>query len=145
VSVAYNVPITFGRAGSVKGLNPQGIDFLDEGERSWTSSPLAEFDVRLPLARDDVAMEVLAAPFKVDTAVPHQQLFVYLGGMFVGFWIVTEYGRLTTRVNRALLNGRPARVSFAIPTARSPLSLGLSEDKRELGVHLHQVVFRISQ
>lgn len=140
--VAYDDPITFGRDGSAAGMSCRGIDFNDDGDRSWTTAPLAEIDIRLPLARNDISMEVLAAPFHVTTMVPRQQVFAYLGGAFLGFWTITEYGKHVARIDRVLLSGRPTRVSFAIPTAQSPCALGLSEDERVLGLHLHQLVFR---
>ena len=63
MAISYNVPITFGRNGTAKGLNCTGIDFSEEGTRSWTNAPFAELDIQLPPARQDVQIQIEASPF----------------------------------------------------------------------------------
>lgn len=141
---AFNVPITFGRSGTAAGMGCSGIDFGDPGERSWTTAPLVEIEIRLPPAREDVTLEINTGAFSIDS-VPRQHVFGYLGGMFIGFWIVKDFGRITALVPRALLAGRVTRLAFALPNAISPMALGLSEDRRELGLHLHSIIFKPGQ
>src|SRR5262249_27710052 len=54
MTINYNDPITFGSTGNAAGLNCTGIDFSDDGGRSWTCLPVAELDIQLPFARQDV-------------------------------------------------------------------------------------------
>lgn len=144
MSVSFNIPIGFGRGGSAAALDTTGIDFNDDGGWSWTTGALAELDLRLPPAREDVTLEIEAGAY-VREGMPQQQVFGYLGGAFIGFWRVRGYGTLTARVPRTLLPGRATRLAFALSDAVSPFALGLSEDKRELGLHLHAITFKLGQ
>jgi hypothetical protein len=45
--ITYNELVTFGRYGTAKSLNCTGIDFLEDGNQSWTDAPVAELDIQL--------------------------------------------------------------------------------------------------
>ena len=144
MAIGYNTPISFGREGSAASLNCLNIDCSDSGDYSWTTGPLAEIDIRLPPAREDVVLAIDTGAY-VREGNPPQQVSVYLGGAFVGFWRVTAYGTLTAHIPRQLLTGRMTRLALVIPNAVSPFALGLGEDRRELGLHLHSITFRLGQ
>jgi hypothetical protein len=142
MAISYNVPITFGSSGTARGLNCSGIDFSEEGTQSWTSAPVAEMDILLPPARQDIALEIEASPFLVPTVLTTQQVFIYLGGLFVGFFRLAGHEIKAFPVSRNMTSGRPNRMCFVLPNATSPLAIQLSEDMRELGIYLNSVVFR---
>lgn len=142
MAISYNEPITFGRNGSAQGLSCIGIDFSEDGSQSWTSAPVAELDIQLPFARQDIALEIDATPFLIDRRVTVQDVFVYTGGLFTGFAKLTGHMVLTFPLNRSTLSGRSTRLAMVIPTAVSPRSLGLSQDERELGIYLNAITFR---
>jgi hypothetical protein len=142
MAISYNVPITFGRNGSAKALNCTGIDFSEDGAQSWTSAPLAEMDIQLPPARQEVLIQIEAFPYLVCDMVNAQQVYIFLGGMFVGFCKFTCHGVRTFPVNRSIISGRPNRLSLALPDATAPSSAMQSEDMRELGIYLQAIVFK---
>ena len=142
MTVNYNEPITFGRAGSAVNLDCNGIDFSDDANQSWTCLPVAEVDIQLPFARQDVVIQIEASPFLVPNAVSAQKVFIFLGGLFVGYYTLTGHTTRTFPVSRSVVSGRAARLSLVIPTAASPKELGLSEDLRELGIYLTSIVFK---
>jgi hypothetical protein len=142
MTLKYNDPITFGRLGTAVGLNCTGIDFSENGDQSWTTAPVAEMDIQLPFARQDVFVELEAAPFLGGSAIQAQKVFIYLGGLFVGYYALTGYAVRTFMINRAAVSGRMARLALVIPTAVSPHSLGGSEDVRELGIYLTTITFK---
>jgi len=144
MAISYNVPITFGSAGTAKSLNCVGIDFSEDGGRSWTSAPVAELDIQLPLARQDVVVELEAAPFVIPDVVSTQNVFIFIGGLFVGFWNLTAHHVRPFPVHRSVMSGRPTRMALVIPTAASPSDLGLSEDLRQLGIYLTSIAFKTS-
>ena len=137
----YNEPITFGRHGSAVELHCTGIDFSEDGTQSWTSAPVAEMDIQLPFARQDVTMRIEASPFLVAGQVAVQKVFIYLGGLFVGYYALRGHAERTFPVNRAVVSGRMSRLALVIPTAASPLSMNMSEDLRELGIYLSTITF----
>jgi hypothetical protein len=142
MSTTFNTPITFGRSGSAAAMDGIGIDFNDSGDRSWTTAPLVELEVRLPPAREDVTLDIDTGAYAREDA-PSQQVFAYFGGAFIGFWRVHAFGRISARIPRTLFAGRPARLVFVLPNVVSPLALGLSEDRRELGLHLQAITFKL--
>ncbi len=62
MALAFNEPIALGRSGTAKPLNCAGIDFLDGSNKFWTSAAVAEFAIQLPLARQDVVVQLDATP-----------------------------------------------------------------------------------
>jgi hypothetical protein len=141
--VAYAKPITFGRYGTAKDLLCTGIDFSEEGDHSWTSAPVAELDIQLPPARHAVILQLDAAPFIIPERVTAQTVFVYMGGLFVGFckFATNEVRSLSIQPNA--LTSRVSRLSLVMPTAISPMSLGISDDERELGIRLTSIIFNV--
>lgn len=142
MAISYNVPITFGRSGTAKTLNCTGIDFSEDGAQSWTSAPLAELEIQLPPARQEVQVQIEATPFLVPNLVASQHVFIFLGGMFIGFYKLATHGVQVFPINRNIISGRPNRMSLVLPNATAPSSALDSEDMRELGIYLHSIVFK---
>lgn len=142
MTINYNEPITFGSKGSAVHLNCSGIDFSEDDGRSWTRAPVAELDVQLPFARQDVEVELNASPFLVPNVLPVQNVFIFLGGLFVGYHTLATHVIRSFPVNRGVVSGRSTRLSMVIPTAASPQALGLSEDLRQLGIYLTSITFK---
>jgi hypothetical protein len=140
--ITYNEPVTFGRFGTARNLNCTGIDFLEDGSQSWTIAPVAELEIQLPFARQDVVFELDATPFTIPAVISAQQVFIFVGGIFIGYCSLKEHDVRTFPVNRNVISGRAARLSFVIPTAASPNVLGVGEDMRELGICLNSIVFK---
>jgi hypothetical protein len=142
MTINYNEPITFGSTGNAVGLNCNGIDFSEDGGRSWTRASVAEMDIQLPFARQDVELELNASPFLVPGKLAAQNVFIFLGGLFVGYLTLAAPTIRSFPVNRGVVSGRSTRLSLVIPTAASPQQLGLSEDLRELGIYLTSITFK---
>ena len=140
--IGYNQPITFGRDGTAKALNCTGIDFSEDGSQSWTSAPTAELDIQLPIARQDIFVQIEASPFIIPDVVSAQQVFIFMGGSFIAYCTLKGHDVRTFPINRSVMSGRSTRMSLIIPTATSPSSLSLSEDMRELGIYLSAIVFK---
>jgi hypothetical protein len=144
MAIAYNVPVTFGSSGSARSLNCVGIDFSEAGKQSWTSASVAELDIQLPPARQDVLVQIEVAPFIIPDVLLAQQLFIYLGGLFIGYCTLKAPEVRTFVVNRGILTGRLTRMTLVLPNATSPSESYLSEDMRQLGVYLDSIVFKTS-
>jgi hypothetical protein len=143
MAINYNEPITFGRHGTAVSLNCAGIDFSEDGIQSWTTAPLAELDIQLPFTRQNLLVQIEASPLIIPDAIPAQQVFIFIGGSFVGFHIFRGHETWISQVDRGVISGRLSRMSMVIPTSISPNTLSLSEDKRELGIYLHSITFKL--
>ena len=140
---SYNVPITFGANGTAQGLNCTGIDFSDGGDQSWTSAPVAGLDILLPPARQDVVLQIEASPFLIPDLVSAQQVFIFVGGSFVGFYILRDYQVREFPLARGIVSGRQSRMILTLPNATSPSASFLGPDLRELGISLRTISFNI--
>jgi len=118
------------------------VDFSEQGGQSWTNAQVAEMDIQLPFARQDVVLQIEASPFIVPDLVNAQQIFIFLGGLFSGFCSLTAYSSVSFPVNRSFVSGRTARMSLVLPNAVSPMTIGISEDERILGIYLSSITFR---
>jgi hypothetical protein len=143
--IKYNETVMFGRSGAAKTMNCEGIDFSEDGFESWTAAPLAEMEIQLPLARQDVVLEIQAAPFVIREKLPAQNVFIYLGGFFIGYHVLAAPAIRQSAISRSFISGRPMRLALVIPTAVSPSSLGMGNDLRELGLRLRAMVFKVEQ
>ena len=143
MAINYNEPITFGLGGTAEAMNYEGLDFSEESGQSWTNAPVAELDVQLPFARQDVEVELTASPFLAPGVLDAQSIFVFLGGLFVGYCTLRGHAVRSFPVSRNLVSGRPARLSLVLPNATSPHALALSEDRRQLGIYLASITFRL--
>jgi len=145
MAINYDEPITFGLNGTASGLNCTGIDFSEYGDQSWTVAPVAEMDIQLPFARQDVVCEIEATPFTVPNHIEGQKLFVFIGGLFVGFSNLRGYGISNFAVSRSAISARAMRLTLVIPDATSPASVSRSEDMRDLGIYLRTIIFRVAK
>ena len=137
----FNEPITFGPAGTAKELKPSGLSFDDAGPYSWTIAPMADLEVQLPIARDTISLEINATPFTPEGNISLQQVFVYLNGLFQGFCALEKHETRSIPIVRSALTTRASRLTFVIPTAASPKSIGVGDDIRELGLALNSLTF----
>jgi hypothetical protein len=142
MTINYNEPITFGRDGVAARLNCGGIDFSENGGCSWTLGPVADVDIQLPFARQDVEVRLEASPFVVPKLLMAQNVFVFLGGLFVGYYTLKGHMVRSFPVNRSVVSGRATRLSLVLPNATSPRTMDLNEDLRELGIYLSSITFK---
>ena len=139
--IHYNQIISFGRQGTARALKCRGIDFEEANSHSWTIAPMAELEVDLPFARHEVFIQIQATPFTVENKIDYQQVFMFVGGLFTGFFYLQDFDTKTFPIARSALSGKETRVTFVIPTAVSPRRLGLDHDERELGIYISSMLF----
>src|SRR6185437_5754433 len=140
--VHFNEPITFGPSGSARELNPTGISFRDAGPNSWTTAQVVEIEVQLPITSDPITLEMNAAPFLAESGnIASQQVFIYLNGVFQGYCSLEKREKKSIRLTRRPKTDGSSKLTFVIPTAASPKSVGIGPDVRELGLALNSITF----
>jgi hypothetical protein len=137
----YNQPITFGRSGLINDLSPSGFDTSEDANHSWTVKQFCEFEVALPMPRQEVSLRIEATPFLAQGKVNSQQLFVYVNGLFQGFHTFYVDEHVVFQILRNAISSRATRVQLVLPTAASPQALGISADIRPLGIALTRLTF----
>ena len=104
-------------------------------------APVAELEIELPFAKQNISFQIEAAPFTVANLVEFQQVFLFVGGLFIGFFTLHGFTSKTFPVTRSVLSGRETRVTLVIPTAISPKRLKLGDDEHELGIYISSMLF----
>jgi hypothetical protein len=145
-SVKLNEPVTFGKAGSIRSMEPYGFD-LNEPGLSWTQEEVAGFSVMIGALPPDaiLRLRIAASPFIQTGHIDRQQFFVFINGIFVGFRTLAGYDDVEFLVPRNVVAPRGLRVEFVMPTAASPKSLGISQDVRKLGIAISGLSFALQK
>ena len=106
----------------------------------WTVGPEAEFTMVPPSDRGSLELMACAASFSGGER-PTQVVTVTSGGEHIAEWVVNdqalEWYRATVSLPVEFL-GDPLPFLLTFRTMRSPRSLGLSDDGRELGIRVSQ-------
>jgi hypothetical protein len=143
-TLEYGEVISFGTHGTISRFETKGLDLNDGDHHSWTMTSLAEIHFGLRLPQEKVELRFEAAPF-LQASITSQQLFIYLNGLFVSFLDIKERETFSILVDRAMISSRQNRLCFVVPTAISPQVLGISDDRRQLGIVFTSLSFRITQ
>ncbi len=135
-----NEPVTFGKTGSVREMEPYGFD-LSEFSYAWTQDEVAGFTVMVASMPPDASLRVHvnARPFTQTGQIERQQFFLFVNGLFVGFRNLTTAEIVEFPLPRNALSPRGLRFEFAIPSAQSPKTLGISSDIRKLGIAISEI------
>lgn len=128
------IVVTFGKLGSINSLASSGFDLNDGDQSSWTEQQIAWLEIAPRWPAKDLTLRFDAMPFLVESHLTHQQVFIYANGLFCGLINLFERQSSEVHIPRNAISGRTTRITFAIPTAKSPQRLGISEDVRTLGV-----------
>jgi hypothetical protein len=145
MAIGLNERITFGRRGTARALKCRGIDFEEAESHSWTCDPVSELEIELPFARQDVSFQIEASPFIVPHRVDSQQVFLFVAGLFTGFFTLEGFATNVFPISRNVLSGRETRLTLVIPTAISPKRLKLGDDERQLGIYISTILFSAAE
>jgi hypothetical protein len=115
---------------------------LPENGFRWTTGKEARLVFGLE-AVDDLALQMNVAPLLVSGKVNEQVLQIELNGRLLNSAVLNkqEYVDLTVTLPRAALQKQNV-LTFRLPQATSPESLGLSIDQRQLGLAVKRLEFR---
>jgi len=126
--------IDFGSVGNLKEFSPTGFSPVPEETSTWSESVRAELTFRLPPLRFDLHFSVHVHPYIVESAgLPTQECWIYLNGLFLQYCKLRWSAEIAFDVTREQLAVRGNRLSFVMPNAASPSSLGIGNDIRRLG------------
>jgi hypothetical protein len=132
-NLALNAPILFGENGNYRRFTVRGWSDPDNPVRTWTDSHVAELEFKVGLLKRDPLLRIEAVPFLADSALPYQELGVYLNGLWLNYVRATNHVVFDTRVPRTYLSTQRNLLSFVMPRATCPRDEGWNEDERSLG------------
>ncbi len=141
---SWGTALSFGATGTFKPLQNGGWAINSSSDSTWTRDSRAGLSIPFAETDADVLMRVTIKPFLVAGKLDQQNVSVLVGENVVAQWLLTER-RYQTRelilpVSMINRDGR-TEISFMIPGARSPKSLGTGSDTRSLGLSFKHLQF----
>jgi hypothetical protein len=83
-----------------------------------------------------------AFAFSHPGKVENQQLFIFINGLFQGFHLFRDRETKAFPITRSAISSRSTLLSFVLPAAITPHSVGLSDDLRSLGLAFFSITFK---
>lgn len=135
--------IKFGSNGNFSGFAVTGwTTYLDMPNSTWTVENVATLKVQLIGGASRVKMAVDATPYLAEGKLSHQEMNIYVNGLWLGFVHASEWSNTTHILLPGMMDMRGENlISFVVPTARIPASLGAGADQRCLGFAFQGVTF----
>ena len=135
-----NEPITFGSRGNINEFALLGWSLEENNpDMTWTSKLEASLKFNAPTTAAALHLEIEGAPFLVDGMISRQTVWVHLNGMYCGLFSATDFFEQRIPLRGNWLEPRGNVLTFTMPLANSPKSLGIGEDQRELGICVRSV------
>jgi SAM-dependent methyltransferase len=129
--------------GRLDGVSVAGFAQPEE-DGTWSNGRKATISLAIdPECEQDVLLRLEITGF-VEKGIPKQIVEVSLGEEPAGVWTITKAGFAIRQLVLPLelhLRGREVTITFVLPNARSPASLGLADDRRVLGIGLRRLMF----
>ena len=140
--LSFGCPIDFSENGDLAFYVGEGWSDQELAMR-WTDGPIAVLRVRLEGAPNAVARKRIYLDFRAASFGASQQVVVTIDGKQVSdLQIVSEQHNYEITVD--LDNPDPNlehEIAFKLPDAHSPLSAGVSQDPRQLGISMSSMTF----
>jgi len=132
--------ILFGNGGKGELYQLKGWSHPEEGF-TWTEGKKAE--LLLPVDNtSDVTVKVSLAPYLPENKIKSQKVNIYINGKKSGQWVLTSTvpSLQEFKIPKNLIKDKSVKITFDLPDAKSPASLGLNQDPRELAIQVWSVL-----
>ena len=133
--------IEFGFMGNAQQYQIHGWSSPEDGF-TWTQGESASLNIPLTKTSSAVALEVNLMPFVVPDKLARQRVLIEVNGDEVGQWELnsrTFQDKTVLLPERILRGTNSMTLTFKTPDAFSPAQLGLSSDRRRLGIALRDI------
>jgi hypothetical protein len=119
-----------------------------EGKGTWTEGPSASLTSKFKNSpKGDIVLELHARPFLVRKAHPHLGVEILFNNTVVDRWSYqwpwdNGWGVRYARIPLRLLTSGAFTLDFRIDRPIMPIDIGISEERRELGLMVSRISFR---
>jgi len=140
----WGTRITFGKQGNSRPFQKGGWGRGAGADITWTSGHSAALSIGFTEIEEEIRMRMTLKPFLHPQKVPVQRVQVWISDEKVGELVETTSGfhvvELVVPPHLIKPSGR-TEVRFELPDAKSPVSLGIGQDKRVLGIAVSSIEF----
>jgi len=158
ISYQYGASIDFGFDGDSQRYIGKGWS-LGGPAATWTDGKSASLIIPIAKIESNIELRAVFSPYTVWGKLEEQRVTVLVNGNIVGKWTAQrqdnigerilrrfkherEFVEKTAVIPRELLEDSEVLITFDLPDATSPASLGVSQDARALGIEMRSLVLR---
>jgi hypothetical protein len=107
----------------------------------WTTATTAEVLVVTPGQLANARLRLTGIPFLIPGIVMHQEIWVFINGLFACFGALSSPGNLVGGIPKSATRGisEILTISIVVPRAVIPSELGIGQDQRRLGFALESM------
>lgn len=141
---SWGTQLTFGRHGNFKPFLSGGWSLSNKPDVTWTNSPVAVMELPFaPSPGPEVILRANLKPFLAPGKLAMQRLIIRVQGEIVARFELNQsrFQIIEAIIPAELLSADLTRIAFETPDAAVPASLGVSADKRQLGVGFKALQF----
>ncbi len=146
-SYLWGTRISFGKRGNSRPFQVTGWATTTADKILWTEGNETSLAIQFPEVSKPVTMRAVVKPMLAPGKLDHQRVIVYVGEEKVGVWSIgTSKFQTVELVLKPELFARSGNtlISFKLPDAQSPKSLGVGNDIRDLAVAFYSIEFEQS-
>lgn len=134
----YGTEIRFGKGGNAHHYQVCGWSNPEEGF-TWTEDFISSLLIPVETPDADLVLKARLFPF-VSKDLISQRVAIFVNGQKLDEWDIKTGGEYEIKIPKKYVTGSTLMLSFEIPDARSPAQLGVSEDRRRLGIAFQSMV-----
>jgi len=110
-------------------------------ESTWIDGKEATIKIPVHKSGGEIILEFSAKPFIVPDKLNNQKLIVQANNQLIKEFVIGESGVYSVTIPAQDIS-EMLEISLLTPNATSPFSLGISQDKRSLGIALQWIKLR---
>ena len=134
----YGSEIRFGKGGNAHHYQVYGWSGPEEGF-TWTEGLNASLLIPVETPDTDLVLKAKVSPF-ISNNLTNQRVIISVSDGKLGEWNVTTNGGYEIKIPKKYITGSSLLLRFELPDACSPAQLGVSEDRRRLGIAFQSIV-----
>ena len=135
---SYNAKISFAQGGDAARYQISGWSHA-EAEGTWTDGGTAKLAFAIPPSEKDVVLKATMSGFTKAPELPTQSVDVFVNGQQAAHWEIAVKGLVQLLIPAAATREGNLQLEFRLAKAASPASLGISADKRQLGLRFYDL------
>lgn len=134
----YGSEIRFGKGGNAYQYQVHGWSEPEEGF-TWTEGFNASLLIPIRSPDADLVLKAKLLPF-VSNNLINQRVDIFINRQKLGRWDAKTGGEYEIKIPKKYITSSSLLLRFELPDACSPAQLGVSEDRRRLGIAFQSIV-----
>lgn len=135
--------ILFGTKGNGEAYQGKGWSNPEDGY-TWTDGKEAELLLNIPEIKSDLTMKVSLMPLVSPGKLEKQRVKIVINNKEMAIWTISDPSpsEKEIKIPKSEIKGSTLKITFQLPDAVSPVSIGMNEDPRVLGIQVRAITLK---